>query len=225
MNEITDIQGLADFIRDTWAKEYEIFMLSKRGHRVKFRDSPQWSGGINSMGRKSESIWLKAANMCADNEINPEELVKAQFLSVESVKEPPFPNTLVSENGYRRLMDYESNLANQLGSALEIQTNQFIAGVSEHRHDYHVSTDKAYQFVLTDESIFMSPLFRYCMCCWLRDKTQDPEDIQTYSEIISYWELPAISQYLQFREKYNSLWKEFISPNLKEITTRDDNEN
>lgn len=204
MNEEFDEQ-LAQDLRQIYIEERRDFHR-KRGQHISasnYKPSPQWDGGKNSRGYKFKPIWPKIAAVVAENALDPRLFVRACFEAAD--KYAPEPNILLSKSA---LDNYQKHSAE--GGKYDLNTSLALAKeVFKSRLYYYVDqTDMEQADILTavlfDETLQMSPLFRYCMSIRF-------DLIPVRKEYFK----AAVLEYVRDREEYDRCWSDVLPESLR----------
>ena len=83
------------------------------------------------------------------------------------------------------------------------------------RKDSASSEDAALVSVLLDDTVELSPLFRYCAAVFSRNN--DPE---RFGKVIEYYYEPALVQYMRSKKNYDEIWREFIPEDFRREAPR-----
>jgi hypothetical protein len=170
----------------------------------RFHSPRSWDGsGVTTYGEQRKSAWERLASFCLDNEVDPEDYIRTAFGS-KQVFQAPTPDQLKSHVFLQRyrsgdlLQEEEKKLRYSLQS--QVQTfkceSQSLRIVRPGLSDQEV-----WKFVLLDEGISLTSLFRYC--------TARQENMK---DVAKRYRGAAAVQFMRHRLVYEKVWGEIIAP-------------
>jgi hypothetical protein len=169
---------------------------------------PQWDGDpTGATNRATVSVWHQVADICLQQELDPEVLVAALFTPIR--RPLPTPNVLKSPKFLERAERVMSLRVDELRDALEIQKQIYTTEIGHLQRAYKISAAEAGREALTQTGIALSSLFRYCVAAKAGDE-----------ELASHFRDGALRHYLFNRSAYDEGWGDFIPRELKRAAKR-----
>jgi hypothetical protein len=201
---------LANEIRTAYILAYRRHHLAHTGAPTSYGRGPipRWDGGEDASGRHYRPVWFDLARVALANEVAPHDLVEACF-SAWGDKLPPRPTNLKDPLVVRRAQRRPGAAAEELRTALAIQTTVWRGATDELIRHYQFAEDVAAGMALRDGTLEMSSVFRYCMGFAAGDTT-----------VTSVFEEGAARQYACRRAAYDAAWDALIPPPLKALADR-----
>lgn len=199
-----EINDLAALIRNEWIKERRYCELRLLGACSDWGNHimPTWDGGIDSSGRHHKNIWIKIADLCLKQKLEPITLIKAVFYSKNYI---PYPNEACGQSALQAYKRYTCSstklvLQNDITRELSSQLTSVAAEANRlMRYQTDLSEENALKFALYSKAYSISPLFRFCIAY-----KQGWNDIaETEKELAKF-------QFLQHSELYEKFWKELL---------------
>src|SRR5258708_32197000 len=107
--------NLMNYVRQLWVEERRDFDLRVNGVWSGWGQEKmaRWDGGTAADGKTHKNTWVKIAQFCLDNNLNPQTLIRALFYNTKLAPQPNIAYNSTALELYRR---YESP-----GNKLEIK--------------------------------------------------------------------------------------------------------
>lgn len=209
-----NIEELSAYIRMVWVEERRYFDLRNTGASSNWgaQAISYWDGGMDANGKRHTPVWPKIAEFCRKHNLRPDVLVRAIFHSATT--NAPNPNVAYNQkalNSYKIFTSpsTELELRSKIINSFESQKSRAISEVTR-RKQYQGKDDiTAWRMTIASRMIPLSDLFRYCVC-----KNQGWDDLSE-----NYFD-SAVTQYLHDPDIYDLVWKDWITPELKEQRKR-----
>lgn len=162
-----------------------------------------WDGGETPSGRNCPNAWLAIAAACLAAEVDPVLLVDAAFTPPVQ----PFlnPNQLASESLLRRARQMGLDAAATITAALA-QQRAVLRGEVRSATDRGVDKARAVILALTEPSIPLSGLFRYCYAARAGDE-----------DLAGHFADGAVAQYAYRARAYDAAWGDLITDDLRQL--------
>jgi len=161
----------------------------------------KWDGGYDNDGKLHKSIWPKIAEFMIKYKLDPAICIMLRFDMARrsGTSKPPMPNQIALEK-YLEL--YRSGLAEQDRNVAAIRTSEvaaFRAQLAFWMQHPGMTPKDAYNLVLNDLDLFVSPLTRYCSAVSL--------NLPAIAEL--FYDR-AMVQYMSAPDAYDNVWRGHI---------------
>ena len=202
------LEEMAQRCRDAYIHERrqrDLMFSSKTGYT---KPHVRWDGGEDVKNEKVyEPIWPKIANFMIKHGLSPEHCIHIRFQQVMDVSsKPPYPNQIANMQYLEAYQTgYLEKLADSLQGMLQYEKTCCKTFISLAEEETPKRGKPLWRFVLVDESIPLSPLFRYCLA--------RSEDI---ADVAENYEIPAMSQFMTAYDEYDKVWGAWIPTDFKE---------
>jgi hypothetical protein len=165
------------------------------------------------------SIWLKVAERVIRMGFNPARFIRRQFLMIEPTKPTPFPNFFVSDQAivnYRKAFEIKRVV---IASGLVSEVASFKTEVVNRKTFESATDNQAWEDTLKDDSLSLTPLFRYCIASSL-GRDSKIVDRQTFGKMATLFRPAAAAQYLLCDDIYDASpkWKAMFPPNWSTLS-------
>jgi len=189
-------QQMARIIRAIYILERRRKEEALTGLPSHYRSHVMWDGGEHR-GRTYSSVWLKIARFVLEHRLEPVLLIEAQFRKPSKIVLEP--TGILSSDAlfvYQEFTQY-------LDAHEPISFNHQKQVCRNAAADLYAATnwtdDEIMGSVLFDESLAMTPLFRYCMAKSLKIE-------RVYTDYLH----KAVLQYIPRKQLYDNVWGNFI---------------
>lgn len=144
------------------------------------------------------SVWQALVDWCQRQEINPEEYVRISFAALPMTTSAPEPDQLKSAKYRNKWAELSGNIEEILRQKLASEKTTAAQNFVLRRRVYRETHAFALWCVLTDASLELSPLFRYCVAV-------DTNTAKT-REIAQTFFAEAVIQFECYRAAYQTAW-------------------
>ena len=213
VKDISDliVRETAELCRATYIRERTNFATlrpgSSKNKKVRaYTPHPKWDGGEDANGHQHKPYWPKMARFMLEHELDPEYCIHMQFGDRKRTDDPPFPSHITSVNWLDRYqVESPEVLISEVKDALQTEKAHCMWAIALIEDDDDAQGPELWREVLFDDTIPMSPLFRYCVA--YRDKLHD---------VANEYEQSAMVQYSLARKAYEEGWKGWIPEDFKD---------
>jgi hypothetical protein len=191
------------------------FYESDRANRpILYRVPPRYDGTPEQGPENpaTQSRWLRLARWFLANGIEPEEYLPAAFESQRRARFLPEPDHLTSERIRAEVMTIIVSVGRDVRRALRSQSDLAGAAVRCAVHLGNQSQGRALAYVLSDPTVELSALFRYCHASQCRGKA--------FARIAKFYEDAAVVQYKRAVAAYDKHWRKLLPEGFKEHANR-----
>jgi len=200
------IDELARYCREAYIHERRQLQLRTGDEERPYSNpGPKWDGGMDSRGAVHKPVWPKIAQFMLKHRLNPSVCMMIRFSMAghgTHAKHPPLPHQIALDK-------YLPVYTGQSISAEVTEEDVRVAKISESQscrnqfvywmHYMSLSQADAARVVLTDDSLPVSPLTRYCLACSMQ-----------LTALAERYEAAAVAQYLLAPDAYDAVWKEAL---------------
>lgn len=176
--------------------------LEADGRTAKYR-------GEKLIERAVKSTWQKIVELCEAERIDPQTYIATIFANLEPDAICPNPNYFHGQKALDRWYELCRGQEKIVELSLNLETS-----VAAEKMSYYMSLDfpkrRAYRTTLVDDTLNLSPLFRYCVARSLN-----------YDDIAEHFYPTAVSQYIQFSAYYDKYWREFLPKGFARSAAKD----
>ncbi len=146
----------------------------------------------------TQSSWQKIADLCHDEKIDPQLYITTIFADIKPGEKFPNPNYFYGQKALDRWRSLRRGQEKTVELALRIE-NELAASRMGYYLAMGFNKRRAYRTTLVDDTLNLSPLFRYCVA-----KSLD------YDDIVEHFYEAAAMQYMQFPGYYDKYWHDFL---------------
>ena len=198
------ISCVADECRAIYIRERQLFQMMMNGDERQYIPNKKWDGNDFPDSYDEKSVWPKIASFTIEHQFDPAVCIWARFQHQKSMnnRRPPMPNQIALDkyvDMYKVAIEQSSEAIKQ---QLEFDREYLKKELRILRlDDAELSSKEACELVLLDETIPVSPLFRYCLA--------HQEGLDKVKE---WFFDAACSQYRRFPNQYVAYWEEAKIP-------------
>lgn len=188
-------------------------MLESRLRAVTFEYRPprSYDLGSGSVERKPQPpVWLKLSRWLLEQRLEPFNYIS--FCVSASLARPPEPADLLRPATLERFQAYRRMQKDSIRQALKHEHVAFRDAVADARRD-GASTYDTWGDVLTDETVSLSPLFRYCLAYSIGGVG--------FTRIASYYHTAALTQFAQYPAAYARYWHKLLPDGFAKTARRE----
>ena len=203
------LEELGQAIRAEYINQRRTWASIGSGREVKYKPASRWDEGYKSPGgKRTEPIWPRVAQFLLDNQIhNYPRFIQAIFEQQGRRRPPPQPNYLHGEKALAvwRKVALRVDDRVQIMEDWAMEKQAFAQAVIKERYFDPEATERdLLQGVIADDTVALSPLYRYCVA------TGEglPRHAKFYAET-------ALRQYVVARDLYDEVWGGWIPEHLK----------
>lgn len=192
---------LSKRIRRLYAEDRSIYETLRSGVEFVYIVPRRYDGeiAIEPEQKGTPSIWLCLAEWMLANEVDPDRYIH-EAMEYCDQKGAPEPYQLMTE---WRLEEYrQSDDLVDLAGALTFQVELCSTKISNAVTLAGMSKNLACAFTLTDDSLELSALFRYCIACSMSG--------EKFKLIATQYEQDAVVQYWHRRDRYRKYWSRIL---------------
>lgn len=161
------------------------------GRSAKYRGEKLVEAGV-------KSAWQRIADLCRDEKIDPQLYITTIFADMAIGEKFPNPDYFYGPKALDRWRALCRGQERTVELALRIETE-----IAAARMGYYQAMGfkkrRAYRTTLVDDTLNLSPLFRYCVAASL-----------DYDDIAEHFYAAAVMQYMQFAGYYDQYWHKFL---------------
>lgn len=204
-----ELAELAAAVKAAYVRERTVLQTLSAGTESRYRPPKRYDGlpevtddDGNVIEKAVPSAWYKLARFFRDNQLEPDEFVRAVFSDRAFDTRPPEPSQLRSARAWA---SWEAYLAsNRACLQAEFVTQKAIARgkVSYHQTYSGLDYEGSHIYVVLDPDLALSPLFRYCLAATLGGVRLE--------RAAKRFEAAACLQYSRYPKVYREVWGEFI---------------
>lgn len=209
------LERMSDGIRAYYISKRRKFEEARTGRASKYTPGNWWDGGkVPRSGVVRGNFWLRAAKQLCSRSIDYQPFIDFVFErhQVEHIADRnmycPYPNTLTSKQAQDDFLCAERSdaaLERRRGVFKSQQQVAHSAIMRYEQYGLYGGKTKVLQAVLTDSSLSLSALFRFCVA--------HHEGLQDVKE---FYREQALLQYGRSVRGYDQVWKEWIPGDLRE---------
>lgn len=166
--------------------------LGMDGRSAKYR-------GDKIIEKAVPSDWQRIADLCIAEKINPRSYISTIFASLDPAKKTvPNPNYFCGEKALDTWRQSRRGQERAIELSLRSETE-----AAANKMGFYLSMGftkrRAYRTTLLDDSLGLSPLFRYCVAVSLK-----------YDDIADHFYTAAMTQFAEFDKYYRKFWAEML---------------
>ncbi len=155
------------------------------------------------------SVWTTLAAYFLTHRIDPDLFMRAQFSPAAlKLDRPPEPNELLSSNRLALYHDTVQSMERTIAVSLTSQRSKATVEIAFAEAAGKTPLD-AYMWVLTNDGIELSPLFRYCLARSLTG-------VQ-FQDVARHYLPAAVLQYIYFAAAYEQHWGAYLPPGFARV--------
>ena len=199
----TDLVGmLAAHIRDKYI-EFRRLGLGNSNYEL----HAKWDGSEDSAGRGHKNVWPSIAQFMLDNQLNVSSCLALCFDLAQDRTEIPLPSHITAPwrlTGYREVSDTSPQLLGYMLTAeKQLCRTEFYEATSE----FGMSGEDALRYILGNESLALSPLFRFCLAY-----------SENMTDMVEEFKLDAVLQYIVSMDGYDKAWDDWVPGEFRRQT-------
>lgn len=169
-----------------------------------FNLHPKWDGGLDEKHRRCPDVWLRIAKFMLRNGLNPVACIEARFREIAKTANRIRPDQIALPSKlelYHKVCQVdEKHLAQQLRTE-----QQLCCAEIEMSWLFDMHGREAWEYVLLNDNLELSPLFRYCLA--------SSEKLQS---VMDRYCQEAVAQYLMSPAGYDSTWTRWLPSDFQE---------
>jgi len=200
-------RNVANELRNAYILERTSFetRLGTRAVGHVYYPSPAFDGGLDEDGKRHKRLWPRLALKVIKACLSPSQFIRAQFAGKHTYS--PMPGHLISDKAIRRAKNFQKADRTTIHVAFVGQLRTWSLEVLDAKDFYTWPDPVIWAFVLENESIALSSLFRYCQACSLKFKNMRP--------IRDTYRVRAFAQYLRNPASYDEVWGDALPEGFK----------
>lgn len=206
---------LAGKIRRIYIDERSGFDAVRHGCPVQYRPPKRYDGKPAVYLESTDhvvtpavpSAWVKAARIFLRDKIDPAMFIAGLFgyLDLEAI--PPEPPHLVSPRNLKKWPLIRERQSGVIRLALATEKSIALCEFLPQKNILGKDTVAAYESVLLNEGLALSPLFRYCQALKIGGKSM--------RDIAERYQAEACLQFDRYQDYYLCHWKGFLPPKFE----------
>lgn len=216
---------LAQSIRRAYVMARSDWESLQRGHAATYvpsrLDDEGRGGSVDNDNRRDDKlpVWIVLARGFHQLGIDPEDYIFAAFERALKLKQPPEARYLLAATQLQAYREEKEQAVAARETAIFLATEK---GIAEDQITYWqlcgMEPVAAHCFVLTDSSLELSALFRYCLALKLARKY--PAERKRILKMAAAYKAAAAAQFYQDRAEYRRHWAGFLPKGFDEEAVR-----
>lgn len=198
------LDEMADRCREAYVFERLSYESQTTGLTT-YKSSPKWDGGEDSRGRVHKPVWPKMATFMLKHSLDPYRCIRYLFAARKNHLHPVLPNQIALPKHLPEFQGEMDVLKREIWNAFKFQKALFETKMGVSPLVGTVSTKQLWTLLLLNETLELSPLFRYCLA----------ED-EGLKDVAKRYFHRALFQYILMPEEYDSCWEKWIPEDFKE---------
>jgi hypothetical protein len=158
------------------------------------------------------SVWQRIVDWCDARKIQPEEYVRSAFVDLEMLLAAPEPNQLMSQRYMAKWEKISDGMVERLRVSLISQKSIARRHIIVNQSFHGDTPEFAQRLVLTDSSLDLSPLFRYCLAVSIGTKPM--------RKIARKFQAEAVLQFECHRTLYKTVWASVLPEGFSAMSKR-----
>lgn len=212
-----DLQ-MAQQLKSAYTIERVCYESCRDGKASSYQPSKRWDGieveEVDGVSEEVplENIWLKVAKDLHAKGIDPVFYVRRIFSTINGkLSSPPLPNQLLSNQSLQRYKKGVESLPVEIELAYKYQVSLAKTRILSQQTLYGRTMVQATLRVLTDVTLSLSALFRYC----LARNMQANGFVEAFAELAEEYKVEAAIQYVRHQSEYSRIWGRSIPEDFK----------
>lgn len=225
--EFTDReQEVAQVIRTAYVEARSSWESLQRGVAHDYRPTRKEDEGhherADGKAKDVPPVWLTLARGFLRHGLDPEDYVFAAFERALKLKKAPEARQLLAPTYLAAYAEERRRSVDAREVEIFLNTEKAIARrqIGYLQSYCGMSVTGSHHFVLTDESLELSALFRYCVACHLLERTADQKARRLFAEVAATYKAAAVAQYARDRAEYDQHWAGFLPRGFAEEAAR-----
>lgn len=197
------LSEMAKLCRDAYIAERSNWESRINGRQKTYRPSAKWDGGVDSNGYECQPVWPKIAAFMLKHQLDPRKCIWLRFHKKRNHNHPVMPNQIALGKYLEEYQDLSSFDDEELETNFQSEQALCASRIAA-SEDAYDDKEMLWKSVILDESLPLSPLFRYCLAL-----------SEGFSRDARRYYKAALLQYLQSMDQYDEVWGKWIPESLK----------
>lgn len=215
-DNLAPLSKAAALVRRIYIEERTRYEHRRHGAAGTYHPPKDWDGRSAQyledgprVQKGRRAVWEDLAETLLHHRIEPHAYMSAIFGDLSINERPPNPDVLRGEKCLARWDEIRAGKEKEVELSLRLETQRASQKMAYYQRVMSFTAKRAHRTTLVDDSLPLSPLFRYCVAYDMR-----------YDDIAEHYFAQAVQQFMRYEDFYLKHWKRILPKRFAEKAKR-----